>query len=122
MITWNTSFQSLLVCKFFEKSADSLKGTPLEVTLSFPLAAFKILYWWENQDGGVGRHTAPPHTTRTDGKSNSKEVQHQVDKKEACIQTGRKGGDGHRGREDSHGRGRTETCGVWEERGRQSEH
>ena len=35
----------------------------------------------ENQDGGVGRHTAPPHTTRTDRKSNGKEVRHQVDKK-----------------------------------------
>ena len=35
----------------------------------------------ENQDGGVGRHTAPPHTTRTDGKSNGKEVQHQRNKK-----------------------------------------
>ena len=28
----------------------------------------------ENQDSGVGRHTVPSHTTRTDGKSNSKEV------------------------------------------------
>ena len=28
----------------------------------------------ENQDGGVGRHTAPPHTTRTGRKSNGKEV------------------------------------------------
>ena len=28
----------------------------------------------ENQDGGVGRHTAPPGTTRTDRKSNDKEV------------------------------------------------
>ena len=35
----------------------------------------------ENQDGGVGRHTAPPRTTTTDRKSNSKEVQHQGDKK-----------------------------------------
>ena len=26
----------------------------------------------ENQDGGVGRHTAPPRTTRTDRKSNDK--------------------------------------------------
>ena len=31
----------------------------------------------ENQDGGIGRHTAPPRTTRTDRKSNSKGVQHQ---------------------------------------------
>ena len=35
----------------------------------------------ENQDGGVGRHTAPPCTTRTDRKSNGKEVQHQGNKK-----------------------------------------
>ena len=28
----------------------------------------------ENQDGGVGRHTAPPRTTRTDRKSSGKEV------------------------------------------------
>ena len=48
----------------------------------------------ENQDGGVGRHTVPPHTTRTDRKSNGKEVQHQEDKKETFIQTGRRGGDG----------------------------
>ena len=35
----------------------------------------------ENQDGGIGRHTAPPRTTRTDRKSNGKEVQHQGNKK-----------------------------------------
>ena len=51
----------------------------------------------ENQDGGVGRHTAPPDTTRTDRKSNGKEVQHQVDKKETYIQTSRRGRDGHQG-------------------------
>ena len=34
----------------------------------------------ENQDG-VGGHTAPPPMTRTDRKSNRKEVRHQVDKK-----------------------------------------
>ena len=40
----NTSFQPLLACKVsFEKSADSLMGTPLEVTVSFSLAASKIL-------------------------------------------------------------------------------
>ena len=31
-------------------------------------------------------------------------------------------GDGHWGGEDSRGCGRTETGGVWDERGRQSEH
>ena len=46
-----------------------------------------------NQDGGVGRHTAPPRTTRTDRKSKGKEVRHQVDKKETYIQTGRRGRD-----------------------------
>ena len=76
----------------------------------------------KNQDGGVGRHTVPPRTTRTDRKLNSKEVRHQVDKKETYIQIGRRGGDGHRGGEDSRGRGRTETGGVWDEWGRQSDH
>ena len=52
----------------------------------------------ENQDGSVGRHTAPPPTTRTDRKSNGKEVRHQVDKKETYIQTSRRGGDGQPGR------------------------
>ena len=76
----------------------------------------------KNQDGGVGRHTAPLRTTRTDRKSNGKEVRHQVDKKETYIQTGRRGGDGHQGGEDSRGRGGTETGGVWDKRGRQSDH
>ena len=44
----NISHQSLLPCEvcflFFEKSADSLMGTPLVVTNCFSLAAFKILY------------------------------------------------------------------------------
>ena len=35
----------------------------------------------ENQDGGVGKHTAPPRTTRTDRKLNGKEVRHQGNKK-----------------------------------------
>ena len=43
-MTLNTSFQLLLACKVsFEKSADSVMGTHLQVTLSFPFAAFKIL-------------------------------------------------------------------------------
>ena len=76
----------------------------------------------ENQDGGVGRHTAPPRTTRTDRKLNGKEVRHQGDKKETYIQTSRRGGDGHRDGEDSHGCGGTKTYGVWDEWGRQSDH
>ena len=74
------------------------------------------------QDGGLGRHTAPPRTTRTDRKSKGREVRHQVDKKETYIQTSRRGGDGPRGGEDSSGRGRTETGGVWDQQGRQSDH
>ena len=35
----------------------------------------------ENQDGGVGRHTALPCTTRTDRESNSKGDQHQENRK-----------------------------------------
>ena len=34
-----------------------------------------------NQDGGVGRHTAPPRTTRTDRESNSKGDRHQGNRK-----------------------------------------
>ena len=46
-MTWNTSCQSLLACKVsFEKSADSLMGTPLQVTVSFSLAALKILSFY----------------------------------------------------------------------------
>ena len=36
---------------------------------------------YENQDGGVGRHTAPPRTTRTDRESNGKGVWHQGNRK-----------------------------------------
>ena len=42
-MTSNTSFQPLLAYKVsFEKSADSVMRTPLYVTVSFSLAAFKI--------------------------------------------------------------------------------
>ena len=34
-----------------------------------------------NQDDGIGRHTAPPRTTRTDRGSNSKGDQHQENRK-----------------------------------------
>ena len=35
----------------------------------------------ENQDDGVGRHTAPPRTTRTDRELNSKGDKHQGNRK-----------------------------------------
>ena len=67
--------------------AHSLKGTFI----------FKNTFQREIQDGGIGRYTAPPRTTRTDRKSKGKEVRHQVDKKETFIQTGRRGRDGQPG-------------------------
>ena len=45
------------------------------------VVCFKKGMFLENQDGGVGRHTAPPRTTRTDGESNSKGDQHQENRK-----------------------------------------
>ena len=43
-MTWNTSFQPLLASQVsFKKSAHSLMETPLQVTVPFSLAAFKIL-------------------------------------------------------------------------------
>ena len=43
-MTSNATFQPLLACHLSsEKSADRLMDTPLQVTFSFPLAAFKIL-------------------------------------------------------------------------------
>ena len=53
-ITLNTSHQFLLACKFsFEKSADSLVGTPLQVTICFSLTASKLFifdFWHFNYD------------------------------------------------------------------------
>ena len=43
-------------------------------------------------------------------------------KKESYIQTGRRGRDGHWGGEDSRGSGGTKTGGVWDQRGKQSQH
>ena len=80
-ITWNISCLCLLACSVsVEKSASSLMGVPLYVTSCFSLPAFKILSL-ENQDGGVGRYTAPPRTTRTDRELNCKGVRHQGNKK-----------------------------------------
>ena len=52
---------------------------PLHLTNEFgKTARYKVnikkskAFLGENQDGGVGRHTAPPRTTRTDRKSNGK--------------------------------------------------
>ena len=52
----------------------------------------------KNQDGGVGRHTAPPHKpelteNQTTRKSDTKQI-----KKETFIQSSRRGGDRQPGR------------------------
>ena len=76
----------------------------------------------ENQDGDVGRHTAPPRTTRTDRKPNgkksdTKEIKNKHSSRPVGgAETGSGGGDNsccHCG---------TETGGVWDEWGRQSDH
>ena len=82
----------------------------------------KPLGFREKQDGGVGRHTAPPCTTRTDRKSNVKEVHtKEIKNKHSSRPVG--GAEmGSRGGEDSLGHGGTETGGVWDQQGRQSDH
>ena len=53
----------------------------LNLQITSLLLSLKKLRNRENQDGGVGRHTAPPRTTRTDRESNSKGDQHQENRK-----------------------------------------
>ena len=76
----------------------------------------------ENQDGGVGRHTVPPRTTRTDRISNDKEVDTKEIKNKHSSRSVGGAETGSRGREDSRCRGGTETGRVWDKRGRQSDH
>ena len=82
----------------------------------------------DNQDGGVGRHTAPPCTTRADRESNGREVHTKEIKNKHSSRPVGGAESGSQGREDSRGRGggggggRTETEGVWDERGSQSDH
>ena len=76
----------------------------------------------ENQDGGIGRHTAPPRTTRTDRKSNSKESDTKEIKNKHSSRSVGGAETGSAGGEDSGGHGGTKTGGVWDERRRQSDH
>ena len=76
----------------------------------------------ENQDGGVGRHTAPPPTTRTDRKLNGRKSDTKEIKNKHSSRPVGGAETGSRGREDARCCDRTETGGVWEERGRQFDH
>ena len=77
---------------------------------------------YEKVTGGIGRHTTPPPTTRTDRnrmarKSDTKEIKNKHSSRPVgVVETGSRGG------EDSHDRVGTETGGVWDEWGRQSDH
>ena len=76
----------------------------------------------ENQDGSVGRHTAPPvqpelTENRTARKSDTKEIKNKHSSRPVGgAETGSRSG------EDWRGHGGTETGGVWDERDRQSDH
>ena len=82
-------WQELLNCQGLEKQRlrNCHRGDSRDMTAICDLAHLigsqksKRILVEENQDWGVGRHTAPPRTTRTDGKSNGKEVRHKGDKK-----------------------------------------
>ena len=71
----------------------------------------------KNQDGGVGRHTAPPRTTTTDRELSGKEVRHQGNKKKHSSRPvgGAEMGTGAE-------RTRVAVAGPRLERGRQSDH
>ena len=76
-----------------------------------------MLKEWESsgQDGGAGRYTVPPHRTKRRTTTNIKtkkqpellenrpvwKSNNQGVKEETFIQTGRRGGDGQPGRQDS---------------------
>ena len=78
----------------------------------------------ENQDGGVGRHTTPPRTTRTDRESNGKGVDtKEIKNKHSSRPVG--GADTGTGVERTRvavAGPRLAECGTWDDRGRQSKH
>ena len=59
-----------------EKQLVNYRGVPIRLSADVSKEILR-----ENQDGGVGRHTAPPRTTRPDRESNSKGDQHQGNRK-----------------------------------------
>ena len=119
---------SISVWFFFFKKAyteNNLLSKPMKKNLIFAPWSFLIIWRWkkeENQDGSVGRHTAPPPQPEltenwTARKSDTKKIKNKHSSRPV-------GGaeTGSRGREDSRGRGRTETGRVWDEWVRQSDH
>ena len=76
----------------------------------------------ENQDGGIGRHTAPlAQPALTENRMARGSYTKEIKNKHSSIPVG--GAEtGSQGGEDSSCRGGTETGGVWDEPGRQSDH
>ena len=61
---------------------DLLYKRKIKGQITFGLSLIKnVCIDGRNQDGGVGRHTAPPRTTGTDRESNSKGDRHQGNRK-----------------------------------------
>ena len=80
MCLWNLTSQGLSACLFKAQNNDGEgngDGHQSRPSTSSENKSKKT----ENQDGGVGRHTAPPRTTRTDRESNSKGDQDQGNRK-----------------------------------------
>ena len=92
------SFLLKCACSLFSflmghRSSNNLSEAKLPFSAEFALLAKntynsyqpdpRVRNTWDcvNQDGGVGRHTVPPHTTRTDRESNSKGDRHQGNRK-----------------------------------------
>ena len=79
-------FQEVQESQRVPKKLDPRRNTPRHIIVTFPKIKQKkrileAARERENQDGGVGRHTAPSRTTRIDRESNSKGDQHQGNRK-----------------------------------------
>ena len=111
--TWIILLLDYIVCPWYPLV---IVQTPFSLILN-------LIVVEENQDGGVGRHTTPPRTTRADRKSNGREVRHQVQIKKKPTSRPVGGAETGTGAE----RTRMAMAGprlavVWDERGRRSDH
>ena len=77
-----------------DKQVVTYKGVPIRLSADISKETLQARRDWQevfkvmksrnlerNQDGGVGRHTAPPRTTRPDRESNSNGDRHQRNRK-----------------------------------------